>query len=76
MAQGVLDCRQRFADTSVVRDSAVLEWNVEIDPHEDAVIVQRKIANRKLRHGLPLLVIGLLTFRGNTERKSPRVPSS
>ena len=45
VAQRVLDRGQRFADARVVHDAAVVERDVEVDPHEDAVIVERKIAD-------------------------------
>ena len=50
VTQGILDGRQSFADASVVDDAAVFERDVEVDPHEDAVIVEREIADGKLRH--------------------------
>ncbi len=45
MPQRVLDGGQRLADAGVVHDATVVERNVEVDPHENALVVQRKIAN-------------------------------
>ena len=50
MTQGILDRGQSFADASVVDDATVFERHVEVNPHEHAVIAERKIANGKLRH--------------------------
>ena len=41
VTESVLDGGQGFADASVVDDAAIFERDVEIDPHEDAVIVER-----------------------------------
>ena len=41
VAQRVFDGGQGFADAGVVDDAAVFERDIEIDPHEDAVIVER-----------------------------------
>src|SRR5208282_4974903 len=51
VTQSVLDGGQGFADAGVVHDAAVVERDVEVDAHEDATIVERKIANRKFGHG-------------------------
>jgi hypothetical protein len=51
MAKGILDGGQGLADTSVVHDAAVFERHVKINAHEDTMITQREIANRKLGHG-------------------------
>ena len=51
VTQSVLDAGQGFADAGVVHDAAVVERDVEVDAHEDAAIVERKIANRKFGHG-------------------------
>src|SRR5450759_3784863 len=51
VSQSVLDAGQGFADAGVVHDAAVVERDVEVDTHEDAVIVEREIANGKLGHG-------------------------
>jgi len=50
VAQSILDGGQGFADARVVHDASVVERDVEVDPHEDAVIVERQIANRKFCH--------------------------
>jgi len=55
MTQGVLDAWQGFADARVVHNAAIVERDVEVDAHEDAVIVQREIANGKLGHGVPVV---------------------
>ena len=41
VAQSVFDGGQGFADAGVVHDAAIVEWDVEIDAHEDAMIVER-----------------------------------
>ena len=46
MPQRELNAGQRLADASVVHHAAVVERDVEIDPHENALVVQRKITNR------------------------------
>ncbi len=51
VTQSVFDGGQGFADAGVVHDAAVVERDVEVDAHEDAPIVERKIANRKFGHG-------------------------
>ena len=43
--QRVFNGRQSFANASVIHDAAVVQRHVEVDAHEDALIVQRKIAN-------------------------------
>ena len=43
--QRVLDGGQRLADAGVIHDAAVVERDVEVNPHEDPFIVQRKITN-------------------------------
>ncbi len=48
MTQGIFDRGQSFANASVVDDATVFERDVEVNPHEDAVIVERKIADGKL----------------------------
>jgi len=50
MAKRVLDGGQRFADACVIHDAAVVEWDVEVDTHEDAIVTERKIANGKFGH--------------------------
>src|SRR5207248_4799286 len=50
MAQCVLNGRQGFTDTSVICDSAVLDRHVEIDPHQNTMVIEGKIANRELGH--------------------------
>ena len=55
VTQSVLDAGQSFADAGVVHDAAVVERDVEVDAHEDAVIVERKIADRKFGHGNPVV---------------------
>ena len=46
MAQRVLNAGQRLADAGVIHHAAVVERDVEIHAHEDALVVQRKITNR------------------------------
>ena len=43
--QRVLDSGQRLADAGIIHDAAVVERDVEVNPHEDPFIVQRKITN-------------------------------
>ena len=53
--QGVLDGGQSLADAGVVDNAAVFQRDVEVHPHEDAVIGKSKIANGKFCHdGNPL----------------------
>src|ERR1700744_762284 len=40
MPQSVLDGRQRLADARVVHHTAVVKRNVEVDGHEEALVVQ------------------------------------
>src|ERR1019366_6669421 len=56
VTQSVLDAGQGFANARVVHDPAVVERDVEVHTHEDAVIVERKIANGKLRHDAPVVI--------------------
>src|SRR5262250_3485654 len=51
MTQSVLNRWQGFANAGVIHHSAVLEWHVEVNAHEDPVIIYWQITNRKLRHG-------------------------
>ncbi len=51
VAQSVLDRGQSFADAGVIHDAAIVERDVEVHAHEDAVIVEGQIANRKFGHG-------------------------
>jgi hypothetical protein len=46
--QRVLNSRQRLANTSFVGDATILERDVEVDTHEDAMMAKGEIANRKL----------------------------
>ena len=46
MAQRVFNAGQRFPDAGVIHHAAVIERNVEIHAHEDALVVQREITNR------------------------------
>ena len=50
VAQRVLDGGQGFADARVVHDAAVVERDVKVDAHENAVVVERKIADGKFGH--------------------------
>src|ERR1022692_736753 len=43
--QRVLDGGQGLADTGVLHDPAIVERDIEVNPHENAFVVQRKIAN-------------------------------
>ena len=51
MPQRILDRRQGLANAGFVHDAPVFERHVEIHPHEDTMIVQRQITDRKLGHG-------------------------
>ena len=46
------NCRQRFADASVVRDDAVFERNVEVHADEDALAAKVEIVDGELVHSL------------------------
>src|SRR5260370_20101655 len=70
VTQSVLDAGKGFADARVVHDAAVVERDVEVDAHEDAMIVQREIANGKLGHGTP--VVGRLLVEGRAPRPAGR----
>ena len=50
MPQRVFDRRQGFANARVVHDTSIVEWDVEVNTHKDALIVERKIANGELCH--------------------------
>src|SRR6185437_8750095 len=39
VAEGILDGRQGLTNASVVHDAPIIEWYVEINSHEDAMIV-------------------------------------
>src|ERR1022692_353229 len=52
VAQRVLDGGQRFADARIVHNASVFQRNIEVDPHEDAVVVKREITDRQLGHWL------------------------
>jgi len=43
--QRVFDRGQRLADAGIVHDAAIVERDIEVDPHENSLIVQRKITN-------------------------------
>jgi hypothetical protein len=45
MPQSIFNRGQGLADPSFVHDSAIIERDIEIHAHEDAVVVQRQIAN-------------------------------
>ena len=60
MTQSVLDGRQGFADARIVHHSAIFERNVKVDPHENAVTVERKITDRQLGHWLVRPLAGLI----------------
>jgi hypothetical protein len=51
VTESVLDAGQSFADAGVIHDAAVVEGDVEVDAHEDAVIVEREVADGKFGHG-------------------------
>ena len=53
--QRIFDGGQGFADTGVVHNSSVFQWNIEVDAHKDTVTVQREITNGKLGHGVVVL---------------------
>ena len=48
VAESVFDGGEGFADAGVVDDAAIFERDVEVDAHEDAVIVEREVADGKL----------------------------
>src|SRR6266849_5677767 len=50
MPQRILDGGQSFADARVVHDSPVFERNVEIYAHENAMLVQRQVADGEFWH--------------------------
>jgi hypothetical protein len=54
VTESVFDRGQSFADAGVIHDSAVVERNVEVDAHENAVVVEGKIADGKFGHCLNL----------------------
>src|ERR1035438_3011174 len=54
----ILDRGQRFANPGVVHDAAVVKRDVEVDAHENTLIVERKIADRKLWHEFSNIVWG------------------
>src|SRR5579863_5601468 len=50
VTQGVFNGWERFSDAGIVHDPAVLHGHIEIDAHENAVIVDSEIADGKLGH--------------------------
>ena len=50
MAESMLNSWESFADAGVVHNTAIVERDVEIHAHEDAVVVERQIANGKFGH--------------------------
>ncbi len=50
LLERVLDRRQRRADARVVRDRAVLDRHVEVDPDERLLPAQVEIADAPRRH--------------------------
>jgi len=50
MAQRIFDRRQSFFDAGIVHDATVFKGDVEIHAHENATVVDGKIANGKLGH--------------------------
>src|SRR5208337_1092743 len=57
--QRVFDGGQSFADAGVVHDAPVFERHVEVHAHENTIATERKITNRKLRHGWSSFYEGL-----------------
>src|SRR5213075_3082092 len=50
VSESVLDGGQRLAHARVVHNSAVVERNVEVNPHENAAVGDGEVSNRKFRH--------------------------
>ena len=55
VTQSVLDGGKSFTDASVVHDAAVFERDVEVDTHEDAMVVESEVADGKFRHAVEVL---------------------
>jgi hypothetical protein len=43
--QRIFNSGQSFADTGVVNNAPVFERNIEVNAHQDAVIIERKVAD-------------------------------
>src|SRR2546421_11948741 len=54
MTECVFNGGQSLANTGIVHDPSIFERDVEIHPHEDAVIVELEIADGKLIHEVTL----------------------
>ena len=50
MPQCVLNTGQGFANARVIHYPPVIQRNVEVDTHENSVIIQRQVANGKFGH--------------------------
>src|SRR5947207_3129082 len=50
MSKSVLDGGQCLAHARVVHNAAVVEGNVEVNPHENAAVGDGEVSNRKFRH--------------------------
>ena len=76
-AQGVLDSGQSFADAGVVHYPAVFERDVEIDAHEDAVIVEGRSRMESLASldvkNLGVSVATSFAPRGRLASRDPRL---
>jgi len=61
VAQAYSDARKSFADAGVIHDRGHRRAGVEVDAHEDAVIVRGRSRIEKLGHDM-LSVVRLLLF--------------
>src|SRR5437016_2618163 len=74
MLQRVVDGRKRFDDASVVGHAALLiEWNVEVDANEYALVLQAKVADGKFGHASEALLAHEVNHVAHTARVSPLV---
>src|SRR5215470_15779507 len=51
MAQRMLDGWKRLANAGIVHDAPIFKWDIEIHAHENAMFVERQIANGEFGHG-------------------------
>ena len=72
VAQRIFDGGQGFADAGIVHDAPVFQRHVEIDAHENAVAVERKITNGKLGHGWSSSLQEIVKWRGRPRPRAAR----
>src|SRR5438477_2693466 len=74
MSESVLDAGQCLAHAGVVHNPAVVERNVEVNPHENAAVGDGEVSNRKFRHDVSeTLGCHIVDQVAHTARVSPLI---